>query len=232
MNLNYQSLSNIEKNEIYEAISKESIVLPYKDALQMFHFCTPKNEKVANAWENFKRYRENDIDEFNENSEILLNTSIDKISGEIHFFTLHGISKQIAMVTFNLSKNKFLPITENLIFTNFGDVKNADFSLDTQENLFQINLCYDKNFKTIDRIWNNFLINLSYKHDFGDKNYLNTIISKDFGPMPPQFEENKVSNLDNFVAKNKREYTHLATDDLLQKPKPYSLKKARMEYGS
>lgn len=213
-NNNYSSLSNLERNEYYESISEENIILPYKDALNLFHHCVNINDRIANAWENFKANAEKKISDINENQEILFNVSLDKVDGELHFFTFNGLSKNISMVTYNISNFNFV---ESNNFTNPRSdmlrpiVRNREY-----KEVYIIPKNAEK--YTIEKIWNNNMVTFYYKKSPKYLNYQH--VNKRFLPMPTAltlntYTQESPTSIDLW----KRENTLLASNDLLERPK-------------
>lgn len=224
----YQHLTNFERNKLYEAKSQESLILPYKDALDTFYQCISINEKISRAWENFMIYKESHLENFNEPCEIMINASVNKVKGEIYFFIFNGQSKNISIETFNVLKNEIIPLREkepirfstqdNCHVYSFLKGENWDTN---HKNWDTVELSYDNKFKSIEEVWNNLKIMFTF-----DK-YPKKLEKKYFLPMPKYYHPTLITEFHFYSITFKREDTHLATADLIQKPGKYSLKNAR-----
>lgn len=211
---NYQNLTNCQKNEFFEATQK-NIILPYKDALSIFYKAISINEKLAKAWENFINYRDSTLIDFTQPSDLMINVSIDKLDGEMHFFTLNGETKKFAIETYKISNYTFSTLNEEFYsYPSCNKECLRAFVKDRDYN--KVLISYNEKYKKIEDIWNN--IELSFRYCKAP-DYLNSFMFfKEFFPIPESCIDREIC-VGRFIEQRKSEYTHLASIDLLEKPK-------------
>lgn len=106
LNIDYNSLSNIERHRLSEeSMNHIKLKITYEKALKAFHSCITNNEELRKAYENFKANLNSTLFPV---EDTLIYTGLDKIGGQLHFFIYKSTNHFISLRIFDIFKNAFI----------------------------------------------------------------------------------------------------------------------------
>lgn len=111
----FRELPHLEKHEYTEKLMGNRIILPYKEALNVFKFILFSYEKINRAFENFKVFKNIEYNQIPPGIHVLTSAYLDKFTGKL-FFILKEDFGNLSHYVFDILSGELINFANNKKF--------------------------------------------------------------------------------------------------------------------